>query len=49
MKCPVKGKPILDLGVYTKNRCWRVPGSTNWAEWTSLNPALAEKDLFMKT
>ena len=34
MKCPIKGKPILDLGVYTKNRCWRVPGSTKWAECT---------------
>ena len=49
MKCPVKGKPILDLKVYTKNRCWRVPGSTKWAECTSWNPALPEKKFFMKT
>ena len=49
MKCSIKEKPILDLNVYTKNRCWRVPGSTKWAEWTSLNPALPDKDQFMKT
>ena len=49
MKCPIKGKPILDLRVYTKNRCWRVPGSTKWAECTRWNPALPEKEFFMKT
>ena len=49
MRCPVKGKPILDLGVYTKNRCWRVPGSTKGAEWPGENEPLPEMALFMQT
>ena len=49
MKCPIKGKPILDLSVYSKNRCWKVPGSTKWVEWTGENLALPEKNFFMKT
>ena len=49
MRCPVKGKPILDLGVYTKNRCWRVPGSTKGAEWPGKNEPLPEKNFFMLT
>ena len=27
MRCPSVGKPILDLGIYTKNRTFRVPDS----------------------
>ena len=27
MTCPSTGKPILDLGIYTKNRTFRIPGS----------------------
>ena len=49
MKCPIKGKPILDIGVYTKNRCWKVPGYIKWAEWTNENPPLPEMNFFMKT
>ena len=49
MRCPVKGKPILDLRVYTKNRCWRVPGSTKRAEWPGKNEPLPEKNFFMLT
>ena len=49
MKRSIKGKPILDLSVYTKNRHWKVPGSTKRAEWTSENLALPEKNFFMKT
>ena len=49
MKFPIKGKPILDLGVYTKNRCWRVPGSVKGAEWSVKNLVLPEKNFFIHT
>ena len=47
MKCPIKGKPILDLSVYTKNRCWRLPGSVKGAEWPGRNLALPQKKFFI--
>ena len=49
MRCPVKRKPILDLSIYSKNRCWRVPGSTKGAEWPGENESLPEMDFFMQT
>ena len=49
MKCPVLGKPILDPWLYTKNRCWRVPGSTKGAEWPGKNQSLPEKNFFIQT
>ena len=31
MTCPSSGKPIIDLGIYNKNRTFRIPGSCKMA------------------
>ena len=53
MKCPLSGKPIIDLGIYTKNRTFRIPGSCKLA--IPKDPAcdplvpLPSKEFFMIT
>ena len=42
-----KQKPILDLGVYTKNRAFRLPGSSKFEDYTKL--AFPKEELFMNT
>ena len=53
MWCPSTGKPILDLGIYTKNRTFRVPGSCKRSlpQWPHTDPptALPTKAFFMRT
>ena len=47
MWCSSTAKPILDLNVYTKNRCFRIPGSTKWPKRFETNPPLPTYELFM--
>ena len=47
MWCSSTVKPILDLKVYTKNRCFRIPGSTKWPKHFETNPPLPPHELFM--
>ena len=49
MWCSATTKPILDMSVYSKNRCWRVPGSTKWPEPPSRCLPLPPWDFFMHT
>ena len=53
MKCPLTGKPIIDMDIYTKNRTFRIPGSCKVAipknpECDPLVP-LPSKEFFMIT
>ena len=49
MWCSTTTKPILDMRVYTKNRCWRVPGSTKWPDHSGRNLPLPSMEMFLQT
>ena len=49
MWCSATTKPILDMSVYSKNRCGRVPGSTKWPEPPSRCLPLPPWDFFNQT
>ena len=42
-----KSKPIVDLTIYTKNRLFRVPGSSKWEDYTQ--QPLPNRQFFMQT
>ena len=46
MYCPWTGKPILDMGIYTKHRQFKIPGSSK-AENNRQLP-LPSRDFFKK-
>ena len=47
MHCPFSKKPILDLDIYTKNRVFRVPGSSKYEEYVAVK--MPSRDFFMRT
>ena len=49
MKCPISAKSILNLRVYTNNRCFPAPGSIKVVDKRNENPELPEKKFFMDT
>ena len=53
MTCTTAGKPILDLGIYTKNKTFRIPGSCKTAlpkdPTCDPNIPLPSKAFFMNT
>ena len=47
MYCGWKKKPIIDLSIYTKNRNFRVPGSSKHAGFKQIS--ISSRDFFMAT